>query len=159
MAELPDRLEQLLAGRPGPGATRHQDGAGPPLVLQPDPRAAWLGRTPLTAVARSSRGFRLLLVSATRGPDLDRAGLYGLVWEERYRGAPSDNRLRVALSRLRKHLPAGLELASTPSGGVRLEPPRAVWVSWAIWLSTTRASRSRCAGATCGAPQSWWAAC
>ena len=119
-------LQALLAGGPAPGATRHVDGPGPPLVFIPARREVWSGATRIAALQRSATGFRLLLIAATQGAGLDREALVEAIWEERYRGRSSDNRLRVALSRLRKEVP--LALTRTPAGGLALSEPRAVWV-------------------------------
>jgi hypothetical protein len=79
-------------------------------------------------LGRASTLSHLFVNLAVRGQVLTREGLFEESWEEPYRGATSNNRLFVAIRRLRQRLPESVSLLARPSGGYEIEGGRSVWL-------------------------------
>ncbi|HJN73823.1 MAG TPA: hypothetical protein QGF58_07825 [Myxococcota bacterium] len=123
-----EAIEALSAGNAPPSLHQVVSAGERNLVLVPTRAEVWLDGACIARLSRSHVGFRLMLIVATCGEELDRAALFEAVWEgQRYRPS-SDNTLRVALSRLRKELGESLSIEGTQNRGLRLEPPVSVWV-------------------------------
>lgn len=95
-------------------------GSGPVLLLDDATGAAHLGDE---TIARFKPGSLLygLLVAITSSEPPGREQLVEQVWEEPYRPPSSDNRLHVAVTRLRRAI-APVRIAATPEGGFVLAP-------------------------------------
>ena len=104
------------------GVSRRSAHGGPAIVLDRGRRAI-LADGLHVDFGSSPRLFELFSCVATRGHALDRVGLYEAVWNEPHRGSSSDNRLYVAVRRIRERLVTeDVRLIRHPGGGYALAP-------------------------------------
>lgn len=104
------------------------EGHRPGLVFDHGTKEVWHQGLRVITLKRSALLFRLLFAIATRGPDLNREGLFEAVWETPYRPPSSDNTLYVNIRRLRSKLEEGpLAIDAGPDGSYAVAGGPAVW--------------------------------
>ena len=98
----------------------------PALVMRVVDRSVWFKGEQIADLQRRPQLFRLFKVIASGGAS-SREALFAAVWEERYRPPSSDNRVYVAIRRLRERLSENAPRIDASDGGYSLPEIGSVW--------------------------------